>query len=60
MLGKAVTSAGGARSYEPALDEVEKLWGRPAAVDIGRGLVIDWDLAAVKHRVGPRPLVPLR
>lgn len=25
---------------------------------IGRGLVIDWDLASVRHRVGPRPLWP--
>jgi len=55
--GKAVTSAGGARGYEPALYLVEKLWGRAAAVEIGRGLVIDWDLASVSHRVG-RPLWP--
>ena len=56
--GKAVTSAGGARSYEPALYVVEKLYGREAARRIGEGLVIDWDLAALKHRIGPRPLWP--
>lgn len=57
--GKAVTSAGGARSYEPALYLVEKLYGREAARKIGEGLVIDWDLASIKHRIGPRPLWPV-
>jgi len=58
--GKAVTSAGGARSYEPALYVAEALYGREAALKIGQGLVIDWDLAALPHRIGPRPLWPRR
>lgn len=44
---KAVTSAGGALSYEPALYLVELLYGKHAAVGIGKGLVIEWDLATV-------------
>lgn len=43
-----ITSAGGARSYEAALYLVELLYGREVAVKIGKGLVIDWDLASVK------------
>ena len=56
--GKAVTGVGGARSYEPALYIVEKLYGAEAARGIGRGLVIDWDLSSHAHRVGPRATVP--
>ncbi len=51
--GKAITSAGGARSYEPALYLVERLYGVSAAEKIGRGLVIDWKLAGLEHRVAP-------
>ena len=56
--GKAITSAGGARSYEPALYLVERLYGQAAAQGIGRGLVIDWNLASFKYRLGPKPLWP--
>jgi transcriptional regulator GlxA family with amidase domain len=46
---KMITSAGGAKSYDPALYLVELLYGKKAADGIGKGLVIDWDLASVKH-----------
>jgi transcriptional regulator GlxA family with amidase domain len=48
--GKAVTSVGGARSYEPALYIVEELYGAKAVAGVARGLVIDWSLPALKHR----------
>jgi transcriptional regulator GlxA family with amidase domain len=46
---KMVTSAGGAKSYDPALYLVELLYGKSAANGIGQGLVIDWDLSTIKH-----------
>jgi len=46
---KMITSAGGAKSYDPALYLVELLYGKTVADGIGKGLVIDWDLATVKH-----------
>ena len=46
---KMITSAGGAKSYDPALYLVELLYGKKAADGIGKGLVIDWDLDAIKH-----------
>lgn len=49
--GKAITSAGGAKSYDPALYLSEILYGKKAARGIARGLVIDWDVAKVKHIV---------
>jgi transcriptional regulator GlxA family with amidase domain len=49
--GKAVTSVGGARSYDPAMYIVEKLYGPEARAKIGEGLVLDWTLPAVKHKV---------
>jgi len=45
---KAITSAGGAKSYDPALYLVELLYGKSAAEGIGKGLVIDWKLSDVK------------
>ncbi len=42
--GKAITSAGGAKSYDPALYLVEYLYGQKAAIGVGKGLVIDWDI----------------
>ncbi|OEK07271.1 hypothetical protein BFP71_05555 [Roseivirga misakiensis] len=47
--GKAITSAGGAKSYDPALYLVEYLYGQKAAIGVGKGLVIDWDVDQVKH-----------
>jgi len=46
---KMITSAGGAKSYDPALYLAELLYGKKAADGIGKGLVIDWDLSAIKH-----------
>lgn len=45
--GKAITSAGGSKSFEPALYLAELLYGQKAAIGIGKGLVIDWDLAEI-------------
>lgn len=47
--GKAITSAGGAKSYDPALYLSELLYGNKAARGIAGGLVIDWDVNDVKH-----------
>ena len=41
--GQALTSVGGAKSYEVALYLVETLYGEKAVRGIARGLVIDWD-----------------
>lgn len=46
--GKAITSAGGAKSYDPALYLVEYLYGKKAADGVAGGLVIDWNVATVK------------
>jgi len=42
--GKFITSAGGAKSFEPSLYLVEHLWGKKAANGCAKGMVIDWDL----------------
>lgn len=46
--GKAITSAGGAKSYDPALYLVEYLYGKKAADGVAAGLVIDWDVNSIK------------
>lgn len=46
---KAITSAGGAKSYDPALFLVEHLYGKKVADGIAKGLVIDWQLNEVMH-----------
>lgn len=48
---KAITSVGGAKSYDPALFLVEHLYGKKVAEGIAKGLVIDWQLNKVKHIV---------
>ncbi|HRC86054.1 MAG TPA: DJ-1/PfpI family protein, partial [Thermoanaerobaculia bacterium] len=40
--GKALTSQGGARSYDPALYLVAHLYGEQAAQGVARGLVLPW------------------
>ncbi|MEL6675710.1 MAG: DJ-1/PfpI family protein [Bacteroidota bacterium] len=45
--GKAITGAGGARSFEPAMYLSERLYGKKAADGIARGMVIDWDVEAI-------------
>ena len=47
--GNAITSAGGAKSYDPALYLSEILYGNKAARGLGGGLVIDWDVNKVDH-----------
>ena len=49
--GPAITSAGGAQSFDAALYLCELLYGRRAAVGIAGGLVIPWNLRSVSHRV---------
>ena len=46
-----ITSAGGAKSYDPALYLSELLYGNKAARGIAKGLVIDWDLKQIEHKV---------
>ena len=46
--GKAITSAGGAKSYDPSLYLVEYLYGQKAAIGVGKGLVIDWKLSEIQ------------
>jgi transcriptional regulator GlxA family with amidase domain len=41
--GKFITSAGGAKSFEPAQYLIELLYGEEVAVANGKGMVIDWD-----------------
>ena len=48
---KLITSAGGAKSYDPALYLVELLYGRNTAIGVGKGLVIDWDLSKIQHQI---------
>jgi putative intracellular protease/amidase len=40
--GKVITSEGGARSYEAALQVVDRLYGPEVAQAIGKGLVVTW------------------
>lgn len=49
--GKAITSAGGARSFDAALYLCEYLYGNEIASGIAKGLVLDWDLNSVPHIV---------
>lgn len=47
--GPALTSVGGARSFDAALYLCERLYGAKAARGIARGLVLDWDLDSIEH-----------
>jgi transcriptional regulator GlxA family with amidase domain len=47
--GKYITSVGGALSYEPALYLMETMYSRRHAEEIGKGLVLNWDLSSVPH-----------
>lgn len=51
--GPLITGVGGARSYEPALYLVERLYGKPAARGVARGMVLDWDLDKQRHFIVP-------
>ncbi len=47
--GPAITGVGGARSYDPALYLVERLYGENAARGVARGMVLDWDDEKIRH-----------
>lgn len=49
--GKAITSSGGAKSYDPSLYLVEMLYGNDWATETAEGMVIDWDPKKVKFAV---------
>jgi transcriptional regulator GlxA family with amidase domain len=44
--GKALTSEGGAKSYDVAMYLVDHLFGEDVAKRVGRGLIISWPPAA--------------
>lgn len=44
---KAITSAGGAKSFEAALYLCQLLYGPDIAKDIAKGLVIEWDMKQI-------------
>lgn len=46
---KYITSAGGAKSFEASLYLCEVLYGKKIANQLAKGLVIDWDLEALKY-----------
>jgi len=48
--GPAITSVGGAKSFDPALHLCELLYGAEAARGIARGLVIDWRREGIAFR----------
>lgn len=47
--GKAITSAGGAKSFEAALYLCEYLYGKEIARSLAGGLVIDWNLDSIPY-----------
>lgn len=53
--GMYVTSAGGAKSFEAALYLCQLMYGKKVADQLAEGLVIDWNLDAVKHLVIQQP-----
>lgn len=44
-----ITSAGGIKSYDAAMYLVALLYGDAVARNLGKGLIIDWDLRQIKH-----------
>lgn len=52
--GRAITSAGGARSFDAALYLCQHLYGKEIAESIAGGLVIDWKLEEVPSFVRKR------
>jgi len=49
--GKYITSAGGAKSFEASLYLCEVLYGKKIAQRLAKGLVIDWNLDEVPHKI---------
>jgi len=52
--GRAITSAGGALSFDPAMYLCEVLYGIEVTRGIGKGMCIDWDKTTIPHVVVPR------
>lgn len=50
---KFITSAGGAKSFEPAQYMIELLYGKDVADENGKGMVIDWNKEDYPHVVIP-------
>ncbi len=49
-----ITSAGGIKSYDAAMYLVALLYGDQVARNLGKGLIIEWDLQQIKHiKVSP-------
>jgi len=48
---ETITGAGGARSFDPALYLVEKLYGKKTAEGVAKGLVIDWQPERTPHKI---------
>jgi transcriptional regulator GlxA family with amidase domain len=48
---KAITSAGGAKSFDPAMYLVELLYGENISKENGKGLLIDWDKSKIPHKI---------
>ena len=46
--GKFITSAGGAKSFDPALYLTEMLYGKKSADGVAGGLVIDWNIQDIE------------
>ena len=40
--GKAITSAGGASSYDPSMYLIALIYGDEMAIEVGNGMVLDW------------------
>lgn len=49
--GKYITSVGGARSFDAAMYLCHLLYGPEITAQLGRGLVLDWDLAKLRYTV---------
>ena len=45
----ALTSVGGVKSYEIAMYLVENLYGKEVTAGIAEGLVMDWDIEALRY-----------
>jgi len=56
--GKALTSVGGAKSFDVAFWLVERFYGAKVARGIGRGLVVDWDVNTIQHIAGKTGVGP--
>jgi len=47
--GRALTSQGGAKSYDVAMHLVDHLYGEDVAKGVGRGMVIDWPDPSIEY-----------